>query len=609
METIQEIVRDAENNYINSKAKISKYVTHSMSDTLEQIDAYLNSTHISGSTDALGRDKPFFDIVTAAANVWFRATDIDRSNIKVRATKEKDYINSFVATLFLRRWMNKSGFGSFLNEWGRVLARYGSAVIKTVENSSGLHVSIIPWNRLIVDQIDFDAAPVIEIIELSEGQLRRRVETHGYDEQAVKELIEADQVRRNKDKTHKDNINDFIRVYEVHGEMPKSLLTGKESDEEKYVQQMQVVSFVENRKGRKSEYQDFTLVKGEEKKSPYRITHLVKEDGRTLAKGAVEHLFEAQWMQNHSMKAMKDTLDLAGKIIFQTADESFVGRNFIQDIETGDIFTHAENKPLTQVNSQAHDLTSWQNYAVQWKQLGNEINGISEAMLGAAPASGTAWRQTEALLSESHSLFELMTENKGLAIEDMLREDVIPYLKHKVLNETKEFAAQLEMNDITQIDERFIKAKAAELHNKASIDQFLGGQIPTSTPEMQAQNVQEQLKQYGNTRFFKPSELEEKTWKEQFKDMEWDLEIDITGEPRRTAEAMATLNTALQVAANPGFVQNKTAQTIVGKILELTGTMSALELASMQNQQPSGSMQLSNITPQQNATTNTTAAA
>ena len=87
-------------------------------------------------------------------------------------------------------------------------------------------------------------------------------------------------------------------------------------------------------------------------------------------------------------------------------------------LKINDILVHAENKPLTQLANSSHDITSLQNFAIQWKSLGNEINGVSESMLGNNPPSGTAWRQTEALLQESHSLFEIMTENKGLAIEE-----------------------------------------------------------------------------------------------------------------------------------------------------------------------------------------------
>lgn len=584
IKSIGETVRQQEQSYTSGVTQISKYVSYSMNETLEQIDAYLNSKHISGPTDSLGRDKPFFNIVSAATNIWFRATDIDRRNIKIRATKSKDWIDSFVATIHLQLWMRKARFGTFLNEWGRVLARYGSALIKKVENSDGLHLEVIPWNRLIVDQVDIEASSIIEVIELSASQLRRRIETHGYDKDAVESLIESAQTaRETKDRRRKDNLNNFIKLYEVHGEFPLCLYNDSEKDTDKttYVRQMHVISFVGKKNGRNTEYDDFTLYRGLERTNPYKLTHLIEEDGRTLSIGAVEHLFESQWMMNHTALQIKNQLDLASKLIFQTADINFVGQNALAAIETGDILIHAAGMPLNIVPNNAHDVTSLQNFAASWKSLANEIVGISDAMLGAAPKSGTAWRQTEAMLNESYNLFELMTENKGLAIEDMMREWIIPSLKKK-MNTSEEIAATLEQSDIDKIDPIYIKNIAIEEVNKKIKEMLLEGEVPTQMDQefMTAKaegDVREMLASLGDQRFFKPSELGDKTWKEQFKDLEWEIQVDVTGEETNVQEALATLNTALKVVMTPGFDQNKKAQMIVGKILEQSGAMSPIE--------------------------------
>lgn len=611
-QSVGELVRKMESEYINGSTRLSRYVNHSLYETLEKIDAYMNSVHTSGAKDALGRDKPFFDIVTAAVNVWYRATDIDRSHIKVRATKSHDWVNSFVATVLLQDWMRRERFGVFLNEWGRVLARYGSAVYKVINNSTGLHIAVVPWNRLICDPVDFENNPKIELIELTEAELRQRITTHFYDKEAVEDLVHASTTsRKDKANNHKDNRSDYYKLYEVHGLLPLSLITSKDADKDTYVQQMHVISFVGDRKGRKTEYEDFTLISGTEENDPYTITHLIKEDGRTLARGAPERLFEAQWMQNHTAKQIKDQLDLASKLIFQTADENFVGRNVISDIETGDVFVHSPNAPLTKVDNSSHDITGLQNYAVAWKQLGNEITGISEAMLGVSPKSGTAWRQTEAVLAESHSLFELMTENKGLALEDLLRSAVIPHLKRKLLRNTDEVGSILDSHSITQIDSVFVPIEAVRRYNERTeegIRSFISGDsetLPTpfdSTSE--EQGVRADLSKLGNQRFFTPDTLGEIDWATALKDLEWELEVDITGEAKNVQESLQTLNTALQVVINPAYSQSKQAQMIVGKILEATGAMSPLEIMSMPIPQPmqsapaSGSTDLPTIAKQ-----------
>lgn len=193
----------------------------------------------------------------------------------------------------------------FLNEWGRALASYGSAVVKFIESEGQLHSMVIPWNRLIVDQIDFDNDVVIEVLELTPAQLKKR---KGYDQEIVDKLIDSVTVRETLGKQRKDNKLNFIKLYEVHGELPLSYITGKDKDDDTYVQQMHVISYVESKE--KGKFDDFTLFKGREAKNPYMITHLIKEDGRTQSIGAVENLFEAQWMVNTLQSKSRTSLTL-----------------------------------------------------------------------------------------------------------------------------------------------------------------------------------------------------------------------------------------------------------------------------------------------------------
>lgn len=94
--TIYELVRQAEQNDQQGNTLISKYVTFDMRENINKIEAYINSKHISGDTDSMGRDKPFFNIVTGIVNIWFRATDIDRKNIRIKSTKAEDTIMAFL---------------------------------------------------------------------------------------------------------------------------------------------------------------------------------------------------------------------------------------------------------------------------------------------------------------------------------------------------------------------------------------------------------------------------------------------------------------------------------------------------------------------------------
>lgn len=577
---ISSLVLNNEQRYISGTGTvISKYVTFDMYENINKIEAYINSKHTTGDMDSMYREKPFFNIVTSATNVWYRATDIDRKNIRIKATKQEDVLGAMVATVHLQDWMRRDNFGVFLNEWGRTLARYGSAVSKFVEKDGKLHADVIPWNRLIVDSVNFDNDVVIEVLEYTPAQLKSK---KGYDQDMVDNLLESLEVRRTMDKRNKDTKAEFIKVYEVHGEIALSYLTGNAKDDYTFVQQMHAISFVESKQ--KGKFDDFTLVAGKEKKNPYMISHLIKEDGRTQAIGAVEHLFDAQWMQNWSVKTVKDQLDLASKLIYQTSDGNFVGQNVLSAIENGDILIHEVNQPITQINNGSHDITQVQNYAAQWKELGNEINGISESMLGQNAPSGTAWRQTEALLQESHSLFEIMTENKGLSIEEMMRIHVIPHLKTK-MNTSKEVQATVDDMGVTQIERMYVKKEAIKRRNDTLVQEFRNGgsnfqidQAPIEksiTDELNSSN--------GSQRFFVPSEEPDKTWADIFKDLEWDVEVEVTGESSDKQAALTTLNTTLQIImSKQGQPMSPEEKLVFNKILSLSGEISPLEFSNMQ---------------------------
>jgi len=575
------LIRKMESDYRTGNTTISKYVSFSLLENLEKIDAYTNSKHTSGDKDSLGRDKPFFNIVTSAINIWYRATDIDRKNIRIKSTKLKDTTRSFIATMKLQQWMRDTSFGAFLNKWGRSLAKNGSSVLKFVEKDGKLHPMVMDWMNIIVDAVNFDDNPVIEIIELTPAQLKRR---SGYDQGKVKSLLSAVQVRETRDGQKKDTKANYIKVYEIHGELPLSYMTDKEEDEDTFVQQMHVVSFVaKDDKGK--EFDEFTLAKGKEAKSLYMITHLIEEENRTQAIGAVEHLFEAQWMENHTMKGIKDHLDIASKLIFQTADDTFVGQNALQAIENGDILIHAPNEPLTQINNGSHDITQMQNFGQMWKQLGNEITGISEAMLGTTPKSGTAWRQTEAILSESHDLFELMTENKGLHIEEMMRKFVLPHLKKKLKNRD-EIIGVLEDHDIKQIDGKLIKLETEKKVKREIIDSLKQGELPVQL-DVQAteESVKSELSEMGNVRSFIPSEIEDLEWDKYFEGIVWESEVDVTGEESATQSHMTTLTTVLQtIATNPAVLTDPNAKMLFNKILSMTGAVSPIEMSESPKQ-------------------------
>lgn len=581
-ENVCDIVREAEASYSSGHTQISKHVDWSTKENVETIEAYVNSNHTSGKEDSLGREKPFFNIVTAAENIWYRATDLDRRNIRIKASKMSDILMAFIGTQKLNEWMRKSNFGKFLNKWGRTLARYGSAMTKWNVVDGELKAEVIPWNRLIIDEIDVSNAPIIEIIEYTPGQLLRK---KGYDQSKCKDLLQYLEERESLDGQEKDTKAKFIKVYHVTGEMPKALLRedpkdAEESEWDEYVLQMHAVSFFSDKAGQRK---DFTLTKGRLSKNPYMLTHLIEEDNRSMAIGAVEHLFEAQWMVNHNAKAIKDQLDLASKMIFQTADGNYLNVNALTAIETGDILIHEPNSPLTQLANNSHDISALQSFASMWAEQAKEITSTPDVLAGNTLPSGTAYRQAAIINQESHSLYELMTESKALHLEDAMRMYVLPFIKGQLIGNKDEIVTTLESHDIAFIDPIYVKSTVEGINKRAVIDALTAGELPVgTTQEGTEEQVTGELEQLGNQRGFKPDELDKKTWDEVFDGFVWDVEVEIVNENTEKEVTMTTLTTVLQtIAGNPAVLQDPAMKLLFTKILEETGRISPIELSSL----------------------------
>lgn len=580
---IGSLVRDMEQEYVYGETTISKYVSYSMYEVINTIDAYLNSKHLTGDKDSLDREKPFFNIVLAIRNIWYRATDLDRKNIRVKAKRSSDVITSYVFNTHIARWMDNNNFGQFLNDWGLHLASFGSSLVKFVEKDGELISKVVSWNNLIVDPVCLEDNPVIEVLELTPAQLRKR---KAYDQDQVEALIEATDSRKTLDGQVKDQKSNYIRIYEIHGELPLSYLTDDEKDEEEYEQQMQVVSYVSGEEGKTD---DFTLFRGKEKQSPYLLTHLIKEDGKSLSLGAVQTASESQWMVNHSMKAIKDYLDLASKIIYQTGDKGYLNQNVLTNIQQGQILFYDNQKSpngITPVNNGQHNIESLKVYSDMWKGLAQEISATPDIMRGDNMPSGTAYRQAAIIQSEATSNFKMMAENKGLYLEEMFVKFITPHLLKK-MDTTEELSATLSDYGIKEIDRKYISNKASEKFNRKAVQLALEETDEMPDLGQEQMMVQNEMNSMGDMRFIKPSDISDKTWKDILKDFEPNIRYEITDENTDKQATLDTLNTLfMTIAPNPAILNDPNARMLYDKILEETGKVSPAELSEVKAMTP-----------------------
>ena len=184
-----------------------------------------------------------------------------------------------------------------------------------------------------------------------------------------------------------------------------------------------------------------------------------------------------------------------------------------------------------------------------------------------------------------------MVENKGLAIEDMLRTYIIPHIKTKLSND-KEIMAVLEDHDIKKIDAMYIPNEAIRRYNEAFKEAILSGDNPIPFNQAVGENlIKQELSLQDNSRSFAPVILKDGkevkvNWKEALKDIEWELEVGITNEHVDKIVMATTLTNMLQTLTQPGIQQNPVAMLAIRKIMNLAGGISPIELSQIPTMAP-----------------------
>jgi hypothetical protein len=144
--------------------------------------------------------------------------------------------------------------------------------------------------------------------------------------------------------------------------------------------------------------------------------------------------------------------------------------------------------------------------------------------------------------------------------------------------------------NITRLDSMFVPKEAVRRYNQKVVKDLIAGKIPDPYDQNQAEGqVQGELNQTGNTRFIDPENV---SWKDVFKDLVWDLEVQITNEQSDKQTVLTTLNTLLQtIMAKQGMPFTPQETLVVNKILQQTGIISPLEFSQVQSASQQQQMQ------------------
>jgi hypothetical protein len=502
-------------------------LTFNQYETLRTIFFYYNSEFTSGKVDEDGDRKFFLNIVKNPCKVFSKAIDFDTKNIRILTAGGGDPLKTWFMERDLKYWMRDKQFGKDLNRIFRELPIFGSVVLKIVDGDPyfvDLRNFVVEQSADTLDDMNY----ITEIHNLTVPQFRNVGKQMGWSKSLVEETIK--QFYDMKKASH-------IRLYERYGELPLVDNEGNVSHEHRRLFIADVGEDIYDMRGRlEMEHKGVELSNEKWEGHPYWEFHAEKMPGRWLGIGVVETLFEPQVRQNELANLQSKTSYWSALRVFQTRDAA-VSRNLLSDVRNGEVLN--VDSEITQIDMSDRNLAFFNEEENKWMRNRDELTFSYDVVQGERLPAGTPLGSANLAVSQTLSYFEGIQENVAMDVKEMLYKVIIPkFEKERTLEHTLRLVGQ----DLDQ----YIDMVKNELTFKEVVRLAVNeGKILTGE-EVKALTIgiTEAIKQEKEKLITVPLNF--------YKDLKYDVDIDITGESIDTRVRSATLFAILQaMTADP----------------------------------------------------------
>lgn len=519
-------IQTIKESYEGGTIDIVDGLSYSQYQTLRKVEFYTNSRYLGGNTDARNRVKPFYNIINFRINVAVRATDFDTKDFDVYSENPKHYIKSMLFGKEMKNWMKHTNFAQTLNDFGQTRPKYGGVVIKRVKRNGELYIQVPEWKNLVTDQVDIENGVVMERHYMTPVQLqsKMRVWNNLSDEW---ELVEKT-FRKTYGKGY--STADRVSVLEVEGEFERDYLD--DSGDDTYVLQQHFILLDED------DAPCAVLHSEQKSERDYRYLAWQKASGRALGLGIAEDGFEAQYAVNDSILKEMDIMEIAARLGIVT-DSEMVENNFLQDFESGDILKIDRGSTMQVLNSTPSSLPQLDNIRTKWDEQYSRATSTFEAITGETMPSSTPFRSVAVQNQESTAMFRYRMEEAGVFWRTVFADWIVPHLKRKLTREHI-LASDYTADELQMIDE----ALATEQANKKVIEKAIAGKATFKDEYEQLLEAEKQLLRMSKaTRFLQIP-------KDYFKDLEAQIDINITGEQINKGVMFENINNMLVTVSN-----------------------------------------------------------
>ncbi len=503
----------------------------------DHIDRCNNVSHGWFHTGKNDDTRPHSDIVTPILNVARRSEGFDVKDIIPYVNDSEKHYKSFLVKKYHPQWARKHEIDTFIDELVDSSIIYDLALVKNVNN---VRPMVVPLQTLaFCDQTSILSGPICIKHQFSMSEFEEFRGKWDADKmnQAIAMSQESKKVSSAGDRVAKTP-GKYMEVYELHGTF-KETWHKPEGNPNLWTPQIHIVMYYQAEDGTKN---GITLFKGAEKKKVFKALVVNPVFGRACGYSIVESLFQDQVWHNYSGIRIKEMLDAAAVVLFQSSDPDTAGKK-LKDLKMNTVLKHSEGHPISRVDSTIPNIAAFTNERTARENNARIIGSANEAQLGVSPASGTPFALQNAVIGEGQGIHEFRQGKIATFVSDQLYRDWILNYLVADMNGGKNFSEDLSYDELAEIAE----AISENVINKKAKEHILsGGKVPTvEDKELLKTQYKSDFMKKGTRRFFEALEGE-------LEKIPIDVFINIAGKQKRLAQNADKLtNIIREVIANP----------------------------------------------------------
>lgn len=478
-----QIVRDERIRWENATAFVTDRVSFKMRNLIRILRKNYYGVFDEPNDPHTGLQKVWYPLTEINVEAVVKNIDLDQKDINFRSKTANGYAMTEVTRAAVKDKLSNIYFGQKLDNFERYLAIDGTAVWKTWEENKKMRVELVDLLNIYIDPTTPSIQEAYRFTERSlmftEDMQAMKSWINTADIIPVEGLPRVDPYYGNRSTMMNSNVK-MVDVWECWGKIPKSLITGKKSDDGIEIDGRLVVSGLDSPGKERCHLIEENTKKDAEGNAmkPYEEAWFTRVPNRWYGRGVAEKLMTLQIYSNIVFNVRINRSRISQLGLFKIRKGSGITPQMLSRLPSNGAVVLNSLDDLQQFEIQEAGLTSYKDEEVV-NTLSQRLTNAFDVVTGESMPSSTP--ATNAVIQNQNAKtgFSLIKDGIGFFLERWMDRHALPIIaKELTIDQIVRFAQDDET--FKALVDRVVMYQAAQSLD----DAFAQGYVPTDDEMM-----------------------------------------------------------------------------------------------------------------------------